>query len=127
MKIRDFIQLYEDVRPHQEKLPTITSKKIKSFLTSFRKAYNKKKDVEGRADFLMFLDDLEHLYDNINYVEKKDPTVVNKEDINDCKEYCDKIKKYIKKQDPVIDYIKASKTMKGLKEYLKNGIYKKEK
>ena len=123
MRVKDFIQLFEDTKPHIEKVPSITYQKIKSFLTSFRKAYSKKENVDGRAQFLMFLDDLEHLYDNLHYVEKKDPSVLNSEDIDDCKKYCDKIKKYIKSKDPVIDYIKANKAMKGLKEYLKGGIY----
>lgn len=123
MRVSEFIQLFEETKPHIEKVPTISSKKIKSFLSSFRKAYNKKENVDGRAQFLLFLDNLEHLQDCLEYVEKKDPTVLNKEDIDDCKKYCDKIKKYIKSKDPVIDYIKSNKVMKGLKEYLKGGIY----
>ena len=31
MKVKDFIALYEEHKPHVEKLPDITSKKIKSF------------------------------------------------------------------------------------------------
>ena len=123
MRVSDFIQLFEETKPHMEKVPSISSKKIKSFLSSFKKAYSKKENVDGRAQFLLFLDNLEHLYDCLDYAEKKDPTVLNKEDIDDCKKYCDKVKKYIKSKDPVIDYIKANKAMKGLKEYLKGGIY----
>ena len=126
MKVKDFIALYEEHKPHVEKLPDITSKKIKSFLTSFNKAFNANKDVEGRGDFMKFLSDLEQLYDALDFVEKKDKTLVNKDDIADCRKYARMIKDYIKKNDEVIDILKAGKTMKGLKEYLKN-FYKEKK
>lgn len=126
MKVKDFIALYEDIKPHCEKLPEIKAKKIKSFLTSFNKAFNAHRDVEGRGEFMKFLSDLEQLYDALDFVEKKDETLVNKEDIADCRKYTKMIKDYIKKNDEVIDTIKAGKTMKGLKEYIKN-FYKEKK
>lgn len=120
MKVKDFIALYEEHKPHTEKLPDITSKKIKSFLKTFNRLLNEHQDKSGKGHYLKFLYDMENLYESLSYAEKKDITLLNKDDLNDIEKYRKFVKDYIKEDDAFVYHIEADHTMKGLKNYLKD-------
>lgn len=119
MKITEFINMYEEATIKKIELPNVKAKDIKKYLNIFNNAFQRNRNIEGRAMFMKFLSDLGYLYNNLHYAEMKDSYSLEISDINDAKVFYKNVMSFVKSKDDIIDRLKLRKQFNSFVEKIK--------